>query len=61
MCVGGKCVHGMCVWMVSVCVHGECIRVCMVSVREGQMVQVIQYSDILMAGQWGIPKQRVNF
>ena len=45
---------GVCVWVVSMCV-------CKGSVREGQMVQVIQYSNILIAGQCGIPKQRVNF
>ena len=47
--------------MHTVCVYGWCVCVCMVSVREGQMVQVIQYSDILIAGQCAIPKQRVNF
>ena len=61
VCVHGECVCAWCVCagvcMVSVCVHG----VCEGSVREGQMVQVIQYSNILIAGQCGIPKQRVNF
>ena len=51
VCVYGWCVC-VCVCMVSVCVHGEC---------KGMQVQVIQYSNILMAGQCGIPKQRVNF